>query len=194
MLKVSVEVGPFRPVVKEVKYCRQADWDTMRRQPTRGANFEGRELFKGKVTRAMKKHVLTKTIKNNGRPAWMRGKIMAALRKKKLLWLRARRGGGRKLQEYKIQERIVKNMVKRAKRQLEKKLAKGGSKNKKPIYAYVKIKTRSCQGVGPLKTDDGRTVTDDMEMAEVLNKFFSSVFPERTSHRSLRPRRKNQYP
>ena len=133
------------------------------------------ELFKGKVTRSVQKHVPTKIVKSNGRSAWMRGEIMVALHRKKKLWLRARRGGVREQEEYKTQERAVKSMIRRAKRTFEKKLAEGGNKNKKPFYAYVKKRTRTRQGVGPLKAD-GRTVTDDLEMAEVLNKFFSTVF------------------
>jgi len=104
----------------------------------------------------------------------MRNEILAAIRTKKKLWQRAKSGRG--VEEYKEQEKRVKNMIKKAKRQFEKKLAEGGNRNKKPFFAYVKRKTRTQQGVGPLRGGDGRTVTDDTEMAEVLNGFFSSVF------------------
>jgi len=130
--------------------------------------------FKERIQSTVHKNVPTRKVKNNGRPAWMRREIMAAIRKKKKLWERVKGGGA--AAEYKEQEKLVKNMIKKAKRQFEKKIAEGGNKNKKPFFAYVKRKTKSRQGVGPLKTGDGRTVTDDCDMAEMLNGFFSSVF------------------
>ena len=141
MLRVSVKLGPIRPVVKEVRNWRCADWDMMQRQLVATnwrREFRGKEadriwgLFKGKVTDAVQKHVPTKRIRNNGRLAWMRGEIMAALKKKKKLWLRARQGCSCEQKEYKVQERVVKNMAKQAKRPFEKKLAEGGNKNKNP--------------------------------------------------------------
>jgi len=104
----------------------------------------------------------------------MRSEILSAIRNKKKMWQRAKSGRG--VEEYREQEKRVKNMIRKAKRQYEKKLAEGGNKNKKPFFAYVKRKTKSRQGVGPLKRGDGSTVTEDVEMAEVLNSFFSSVF------------------
>jgi hypothetical protein len=183
MLKISVEVGPLREVVKEVRNWRRADWDGMRRQlaatdwrrELRGKPADRMwEAFKNKVHGAVRRFVPTRKVKNDGRPAWMKNEILAALRRKKKLWQRAK--GGRGVEEYKEQEKLVKNMIKKAKRQFEKKLAEGGSSNKKPFFAYVKRKTRTRQGVGPLRGGDGRVVTDDTEMAEVLNSFFSSVF------------------
>ena len=112
MIRVSIEVGPIKPVVKVVKNWRRANWDEMRRQLAATnwrREFRGKEadqmwdLFKGKVTRAVQRHVPTKAIRSNGKPAWMRGEIMAALRKKKKLWLRARRGGVSDQEEYKAQ-------------------------------------------------------------------------------------------
>ncbi len=41
---------------------------------------------------------------------------------------------------------------------------------------YVKTKTKSRTTVGPLITKDKRVLTEEKDMAEELNKFFSSVF------------------
>ena len=67
----------------------------------------------------------------------------------------------------------MKKLIRNAKRNLEKRLA-NEKNNKRPFYAYVKGKTKSCQTVGPLKREDGKTTETDKETAEELNKFFVS--------------------
>jgi hypothetical protein len=69
----------------------------------------------------------------------------------------------------------VKDSVRKAKKTFEKSLAKDVKKNPKAFYSYLKSKTSNKQSVGPLK-DDGIVVTDDEKQAEILNKFFTSVF------------------
>src|SRR6218665_2586846 len=48
----------------------------------------------------------------------------------------------------------------------------------KSFYNYVRSKQKRKERVGPLKRDDGseEVIVDDEEAAEVLNKYFSSVF------------------
>jgi hypothetical protein len=81
--------------------------------------------------------------------------------------------------EYKEVEKKLRNMIRNAKRNFEKKIEKGtGSEqsNKRKFFAYIKLKTKSRAGIGPLKDGAGQTVQDSGEMANLLNKFFSSVF------------------
>ena len=153
MLKVSVEVGPLRKVVKEVRNCRRADWDGMRRQlattdwrrELRGKPVDRMwEAFKNKVHGAVRRFVPARKVRNNGRPAWMRSKILTAIRTKKKLWQRAKSGRG--VEEYKEQERGVKSMIKKAKRQFKRKLAEGGSRNKKTLLRVRKEKNAVAAG------------------------------------------------
>ncbi len=60
---------------------------------------------------------------------------------------------------------------------VKKKLSKNHG-NSKPIYSYLKQKTSTRTAVGPLRGEDNSVVTDSRGMAEILNKFFSSVFTE----------------
>ena len=66
-------------------------------------------------------------------------------------------------------------MRKNAKRKLERRLAEGGGNNR-PFYSYVRNKTKNRVGVGPLKDGAGHLVSDNKEMASMLNSYFSSVF------------------
>jgi hypothetical protein len=78
--------------------------------------------------------------------------------------------------EYREADKRAKNLIRKAKRRFEKRLADGKGGNSRPFFSYIKRKTKSRVTVGPLKNKQKETVTDDEGMAEVLNEFFSSVF------------------
>jgi len=60
--------------------------------------------------------------------------------------------------------------------QLELNLARGDKNNKKGFYRYVSQKRKVKESIFPLMSKTGKLVTTDEEKAEVLNKFFASVF------------------
>jgi hypothetical protein len=100
--------------------------------------------------------------------------IIAAVRCKQRLWKKAKKG--RSVEEYEAADREVKWMIRNAKRNFEKRLAGDNGGNSRPLYAYIKRKTKSRPGIGPLKNEKKETITDDQGMAELLNNFFGSVF------------------
>ena len=70
----------------------------------------------------------------------MTGDILRELRKKRRLWKRAKYGQNK--DEYLAAEKKVKNLIRNAKRNLEKRLASEKNNNSKPFYSYVKKKPR----------------------------------------------------
>jgi hypothetical protein len=64
------------------------------------------ERFKKKISKTVKKNVLTRLVSSRGRPVWMASDIMAAIKKKKRLWRKDRGRGISK--EYKEMEKRVK--------------------------------------------------------------------------------------
>jgi hypothetical protein len=70
----------------------------------------------------------------------------------------------------------TKNMIRNAKRRLEKNLASRLDKNYRKFARYIKTKTKSHSTSGPLLAANKRLITDNKEMAEELNKYFASVF------------------
>jgi len=104
----------------------------------------------------------------------MTNEILAAIKKKKRPWRRDRARGIS--EEYREMERKVKNLIRHAKRKYEKKLANTKGGGNRQFYAYVKRKTKSKATIGPLKDKNKKVITDDEEMAVLLNDFFSSVF------------------
>ena len=90
------------------------------------------------------KKLCQKRRRNGNRPGWLSVEILRAIRKKKRLWARAKVGEQR--EEYNMEERRVKKMIRNAKRKFEKRLAEGGGKDlvaKKRFYSYIKQKTKS---------------------------------------------------
>lgn len=78
--------------------------------------------------------------------------------------------------EYREAEQKLKNTIRTAKRNFEKKLARESNRNNRPFYAYLKRKTKSKSTVDPLVNAAGDTISDQGKMAEELNTYFSSVF------------------
>jgi hypothetical protein len=161
----------------------RADWEGMReelrntrwRRELDGATAERAwSIFRDKVTKLVEEHVPIKKRRDQNKPAWMTREILRAVRKKKRLWKKVRNGVI--TDEYRQAEKTVKKLIQGAKRGFEKRLAAGGNRNKRPFYAYVKQRTRSRPAVGPLKTSDGRKLTDTVEMADLLNETFNAVF------------------
>jgi hypothetical protein len=95
--------------------------------------------------------------------------------KKRRLWKKTGRGVPNN--EYIKAEKKLRNLIRNAKRNFDKKLAKSHG-NSKPFYAYLKKKTSTRAAVGPLRGPDNSVVTDSKGMAGILNKFISSVFSE----------------
>ena len=82
------------------------------------------------------------------------------------------------MDNYKQIEREVTIKVRNAKRNMEKKLAYAKNNSARNFASYIKSKTKARTAIGPLKDEQGVLVSDETEIAEKLNKYFSSVFTE----------------
>ena len=76
----------------------------------------------------------------------------------------------------------VKTKVRLAKKQKEISIAKTIKTNPKAFYQYVASKTKTKEGVSNLIKKDGTLTNSDLEKAETLNNFFSSVFTIEDKH------------
>ena len=79
---------------------------------------------------------------------WMTSEVLRELRKKRRLWKKVSNGGSK--EEYEQAAKKVKNMIRSAKRCMEKRLASERDGNKKPFFNYIKRKTKSRAGIGPI--------------------------------------------
>ena len=166
---------------------RRADWAAMK-QELADRSWSRRvmasdtdtawRMVKGKVEDLIRRHVPVRRRRNQNRPGWLSQDILRAIRKKKRVWKKVKNKADKR--EFIEQEKITRNLIRNAKRRYEKKLADGNGGNKRPFFAYVKQKTRSRPSIGPLK-HGGVTVTDNKEMATLLNKCFGESFTREDS-------------
>ena len=139
------------------------------------------EKFYSVLDREVDKFVPKKMRRKGNKPLWMNKNIIRMIRKKRRLWRsystdeRSKRDYA-SFQAFKNIQKEVQKAVKKAKRKLERSLAKNAKKNPKAFYSYIKKKTSNKVTVGPLKTPDGKLVTDDKEMADILNRHYCNMF------------------
>ncbi|CAM4694885.1 unnamed protein product [Lepidochelys kempii] len=96
--------------------------------------------------------------------------------KKKQKAYREWKKGGISKESYIIEVTTCRDKVRQAKSQVELDLAKGIKTNSKRFYSHINKKKTKKEEVGPLNTDDGAEVKDNLGMAQYLNKYFASVF------------------
>ena len=134
--------------------------------------------IKTKIHCAENVHIPTAK-KKGGRhkPAWLTGNVLRRIRKKESLWNTFCLSG--EDEDYTNYCRIrnqVKRESKKAKKAMERKIAKEAKANPKGFWKYVKNKLGRSQGMGDLKDENGRQISDDIGKADLLNNFFSSTF------------------
>src|ERR1051325_4277589 len=78
--------------------------------------------------------------------------------------------------KYKSFRNKANKVIKKAKRNFEKKLADKIKTDPKSFYAYIKSKYKTKVSIGPLIKKKGQIVTRNDEMSHILNEYFSSVF------------------
>ena len=175
---------PSNVTYEQVSDWRNADLSLLRQQLesvdwTHLDNLntlESWEFLKTEILKAEENCVPKKRRRTNSRPLWMQQNIIRTIRKKRRLWATYKRTNDyEEYLAYKKVERETKILVKQAKKKFEKKLAKEAKKKPKMFYSYLRSKTSNRTSVGPLK-ENNEVVSDDTEMANILNRFFSSVF------------------
>ncbi|CAM5087852.1 unnamed protein product [Natator depressus] len=84
--------------------------------------------------------------------------------------------GGISEESYLIEVRTFRDKVRQAKSQVELDFPKGIKTNSKRFYSHINKKKTKKEKVGPLNTEDGVEVKDNLGMAQYLKKCFASVF------------------
>lgn len=159
----------FRNEVQEV------DW-----KPLEEKDVNDSWLFiKEKVLTGIEKYIPKKKIGGKRKliPAWMCKSVLKKIKKKYHLYKRyLETRDGLDYQRYIAARNECTKKVRKAKREHERKIAKNSKLNSKVFWKHVRSKTKATSGVSALKTDNGETATNDVDKADILNSYFSSVF------------------
>ena len=114
---------------------------------------------------------------NRKRPHWMNSKALRKIKKKFNLYKRfLTTKCGQDYQKYVEARNECKRVIKKAKKNHEKKIAENSKSNPKMFWRYVQDKLKSNVGISVLHGPDGELKTTDKDKADVLNEYFSSVF------------------
>ena len=133
------------------------------------------------LDREVERFVPKKMRRKGNKPLWMTKNILRMIRRKRRLWKsysteeRTRKDFA-SFQAFKKVQKEVEKAVKNAKRKFERNLAKNSKKNPKAFYSYIKKKSSNKVTVGPLKDSEDTLVTDDKQMADILNIHYCSMF------------------
>ena len=135
---------------------------------------ESWEFIRNVCHTGMNKFIPLKPCKFSSQPRWFNATVNTAIRKKRRLWEIYRASNSpADLNSYNQANKATKKAILNAKKNYEKRLANDG--DCRPFHQYLKSKTKSRTGVGPL-ISNGSSTSDSTEMAGILNNFFSSVF------------------
>ena len=138
--------------------------------------------FKENLLDAINKHIPKVKVKKQFTPkstAWMDANAKRALTKKRKYFNKFKKHNTKySWNKYVTMRNNAHTAVKEAKRNMEIKVSRNCKSNPKIFWSYVNSKLSHKQGVGTLKDKDGKEVSSNVEKANVLNNFFSSVFIE----------------
>ena len=85
------------------------------------------------------------------------------------------------LYHYWSKQKQVKKITRQAKREYEKDMAQNIKHNSKAFFKYIRRKEQVRTSAGPLRNSTGRVVSEESEMAGLLNRYFSSTFTQEQS-------------
>jgi len=106
---------------------------------------------------------------------------LLGLRKKRRVY-HLRKKGQATQEDYRGLIRSCREEIRKAKAQLELRLATAVRDNKKCFYKYINNKKRAKESLHPLLDARGNIDNEDEEKTEVLNAFFASVLTSQTGY------------
>ena len=141
--------------------------------------FESWAIFLEKINYAMKVFIPWKKRRSkNRKPRWMSRDVFLAVKKKQNLWRLYRSTGFPSyLARFKVQQKVVQQLVLSAKHSYEKNIASNIKQDPRAFFSYVRGKQKVKDTIGPLvNPTNGATVSGSQGMSDILNSYFSSVF------------------
>ena len=159
-----------------MKKMLDLDWDKLLENKSID---ESLAVLEDKYNSAVKSCIPTKESKPNQRrkPLWMNEKALRKVKKKHSSWVRyLNTKQGSDYAEYIKHRNKATHAINQARKEYEAIIAKECRKNPKGVWNYMKSTNKVKSRIPNLKKKDGNLTTTDEEIAEELNKQYSSVF------------------
>jgi len=189
LVELSSMITHSKQVPRRIYLYNKANWDTIRecvvnlsegyfsfnQNPNTSVEENWKFIHNG-ISEIVDEHVPCKTLGTRTHLPWMSASLKRLIQRKQRIYNRARRFQ-RNLdwQEYRTIRSQVKNLTRHQHKTYLSNIL-SNSNNRKPFWRYLKSRKQDNIGIGTLKTQDGKTVTDPYNKAEVLNRHFQSVF------------------
>ncbi|CAH1269255.1 Hypp4131 [Branchiostoma lanceolatum] len=143
---------------------------------------EAYALFQQRITKAVLKHVPTKTIdlsKKKLKPLWMDEEAFQKLKKKHHAWIRYLNTKDQNdWLAFKRARNAATHASRKARKSFERKLATEAKHNNKAFWNYVNSRRKTRTQVGDLKDTQGNFTAIDSEKAEILNNQYFRTFTQ----------------
>ena len=110
------------------------------------------------------------------KPLWMNQEALAKVKKKTATFQRYTNTRGQNYILYAGARNQAPWACRKSIKDFEKSIAREAKKNPKAFYAYARSKLKTKDGIGDLEDTNGDIASTDSTKAELLNKFFCSVF------------------
>ena len=112
--------------------------------------------FKNELLFRRDEFVPVKVVKHGKRPPWLKRKVKKAIDKRHKFWKEYKINPSyENMVRYKSKRNEVTVDIRKAKADFELKLAENIKEDPKSFYSYVRSKSKSKGGIGPLKDIDG---------------------------------------
>ena len=144
------------------------------------------ETFYCAINKVIETNVPLCKPKDKTNEIWWTKELLKSTKKKYHCWKRFQNSKKHTLYlQYCKQRNKTAKDIRRAKRDFEKKIAKDSKTNPKVFYKYCNAKSGKKSHVIRLKDKDGNLVHCNKENANVLNKYFSSVYQKEEDEKEL---------
>ena len=141
-------------------------------------------IFMEQLTAAMNNHIPTKKCSNKPRKTPLSEETRCIIREKHRAWEKYRKcKDNDSYRKYTRARNKAKSTITRERKQREKEIAESAKTNYKNFWSYINSKRKARSGISELhsKVDNKTHIANtDQEKAEVLAKFFTSMFTKET--------------
>ena len=194
MLEFQLKAGRVnsQPQHKTVYNFREADFNSLRERLQRDDELNNMQhddanhlynTFTSRLHEHTRRCIPTHRIRTRKQPSWWKLDIKHSIKRRNLAHKRAKSSNNPNNRREHVEAcRLVKRTIRAAKRQKEASIARFSKTNPKAFFSYINEHRIIKDSIGPLKDSDDVLCTGERSIANVLNKYFNSVYTDENTN------------